>query len=80
MSHCFRLSGLRSSPSPRNLAGAGMLGGGILGEGGGSAFVAVSGSEGGGGGCPGHSGSCLPRPFSALSCMSRNAPGVVWSL
>jgi len=78
-SHRFSLSGLRSSPSPLNLAGAGILGGGIL-AGGGSATVAVSGSGGGGGGGPGRSGGCLPRGLSALSSVSENAPGVVWSL
>ena len=51
-SHRFSLSGLRSSPSPLTLAGAGILGGSIL-AGGGSAIVTVSGSGGGGGAGPG---------------------------
>jgi len=42
--------------------------------------VAVSGSGGGGGGGPGLSGGCLPRGLSALSGVSWNALGVVWSL
>ena len=78
-SHHFSLSRLRSSPSPLNLAGAGILGGGILAGGGGSAIVAESGSAGGGGGGPGLSGGCLPRALSALSAVSGNGPGVVWS-
>jgi len=79
-SHCFSLSGFRSSPSALNLAGAGILGGSILAGGGGSAIVAVSGSGGGSGGGQGLSGGCLPRGLSALSGVSGNAPGVVWSL
>ena len=72
------MSGLRSSPSPENLSGAGILGRGILGVG--SAIVAVSGSGGGGGGGVGASGGCLPRELSPLSGVSGNAPGAVCSL
>jgi len=52
-SHRFSWSGLRSSPSPVNLAGASILDGRIRAGGGGSAIVTVSGSGGSGGGSPG---------------------------
>jgi len=79
-SHHFSLSGLRSSPSLLNLAGAGILDGGILAGGGGSAISAISGSRGGRGGGSGLSGGCLPHGLSDLSGVSQNSPGVVWFL
>jgi len=79
-SHRFSLSGLRSSPLPLNRAGAGIVGGGMLAGREGSAIVAVSGSGGGEGGGPGLSEGCLPCGLSALSGVSGNGPGVVWSL
>jgi len=79
-SYRFSFSGFRSSPSALNLGGAGILDGGILAGGVGSAIVAVLGSGGGGGGGSGLSGGCLPLGLSALAGVSGNAPGVVWSL